>query len=306
MTSMTERSAAQSKSRLSPLQRESGAFAMLAVDQREALRNMMAAYTDGPVSDEDVREFKLTAARILTPLASAVLIDRQFALDEAIERGVVADSCGLIGSADHFEPAHGELVGDVTIDRLIDPHDLQRRGAVALKLLVLYRPDEDPEGRIAMVREFVDLCADAGLVSIIEPVSRKPLAASEGDEEWDWNEGVHRAAEELGSLGADLYKAEVPQHGEVSDDELRAECARLTRAISSPWVVLSSGVAPDAFPNAVRIACEEGASGFLAGRAVWAPSLAAADVEADLEENATARLQTLIDVVDEVVAARAD
>jgi len=284
--------------RLAPLRRPSGAFAMLAVDQREALRNMIAEHTDAAVTDEQVTAFKLDAARILTPYASAVLIDRQFALDQAIEQGVVAASCGLIGSADHFESAHGELVGEVTIDRLVDAHDLKRRGVVALKLLVLHRPDEDPAGRIAMTREFIDICTDAGLASIIEPVSRAPL----GGGEWDWNEGVHNAAEELGRLGADLYKAEMPRHGQGDEDVLRAECERLTEAIDGPWVILSSGVSPDLFSDAVRIACESGASGFLAGRAVWAPSLGADDVNADLETNAVERLRRLCDVADRAVA----
>lgn len=282
---------------LAALRRPSGAFAMLAVDQREALRGMLAEHATGPVADDDVTAFKLTAARILTPFASAVLIDRQFALDAAIDQDVVAPGCGLIGSADHFEQAHGELVGDVTIDRLVDPHDLKRRGAAALKLLVLYRADEDPAERVAMTREFIALCADAGLASIIEPVSRAPLAG--GD--WDWNAGVHAAAAELGSLGADLYKAEMPLRGVGDEAVLRAECERLTATIDGPWVILSSGVAPDAFPEAVRIACEAGASGFLAGRAVWAPSLGAADVAADLETHAVARLQRLADVADRAV-----
>jgi sulfofructosephosphate aldolase len=283
---------------LAPLRRPSGAFAMLAVDQREALRNMLGEHTDQPVSDQDVIDFKLTAARTLTPYASAVLIDRQFALEAAIEQGVVAPSCGLIGSADHFESAHGELVGAVSIDRLVDAHDLKRRGVVALKLLVLYRPDEDPAERVAMTKEFIALCADAGLASIIEPVSRAPL----GGGDWDWNDGVHKAAEELGSLGADLYKAEMPLRGQGDEAVLRAECERLTSTIPGPWVILSSGVSPDAFPEAVRIACESGASGFLAGRAVWAPSLSAADVAEDLSTNAVARLQRLVDVADRSVA----
>lgn len=288
-------------SRLGRLRRDSGAFAMLAVDQREALRNMLAEHQDAPVTDEQVTDFKLTAARILTPLASAVLIDRQFALDAAIEQGVVAETCGLIGSADHFESAHGELVGEVTIDRLIDAKDLAARGAVALKLLVLYRPDEPAQGRIDMVREFVAICEEAGLASIIEPVSRKPL---EEGAEWDWNAGILAAAEELGALGADLYKAEVPFHGDAPEEELRAACRALTEAVDGEWVVLSSGVPHETFPDAVRIACEEGASGFLAGRAVWAASLGAEDVEADLRTHATARLQRLIDTVDAVVTTR--
>jgi sulfofructosephosphate aldolase len=287
---------------LAPLRRPSGAFAMLAVDQREALRNMLAEHTDHPVTDAEVTAFKLDAARILTPHASAVLIDRQFALDRAIAEGVVDAGCGLIGSADHFESAHGELVGEVTIDRLVDAHSLKKRGVVALKLLVLYRPDVDPAERVAMTREFISICADAGLASIIEPVSRAPL----GGGEWDWNDGVHRAAEELGRLGADLYKAEMPMRAEAPEDELRGECERLSASIDGPWVILSSGVSPDVFPDAVRIACEAGASGFLAGRAVWAPSLGASDVAEDLRTNAVARLRRLVVVADHSVRPTTD
>lgn len=279
---------------LADLQRPSGAFAMLAVDQREALRNMMAEHQDSPVTDEQVRDFKLDAARILTPHASAVLIDRQFALEAAMEQGVVAPGCGLIAAADHFEAAYDEVVGRVSIDRALDPASLRARGAVAMKLLVLYRPDGGAAERIAMTEEFIDLCRSAGLVSIIEPVSRKPLDGGG----WDWNAGVLAAAEELGSLGADLYKAEVPFHGQASEQEVRAGCRQLSRTIDGPWVVLSSGVPEDVFPQAVAWACQEGASGFLAGRAVWASSLGQPDTVGDLSTNAVQRLERLCDIVD--------
>ncbi len=290
-------STTQAAATLADLQRPSGGFAMLAVDQREAMRNMFAEHQSEPVSDEQVTQFKLEAARILTPYASGVLIDRQFALQRAIEEQVVAPSCGLIASADHFEPAHGELVGEVTIDRLIDPVELRNRGAVALKLLVLYRPDSGATERIAMTEEFIEICRSAGLVSIIEPVSRKPLDGSD----WDWNTGILQAAEELGSLGADLYKSEVPHKGLAPEDEVRKECRSLSRAIDGPWVVLSSGVPEDVFPDAVRWACAEGASGFLSGRAVWASSIGSPDTRGDLETNAVARLQRLCEVVDTAV-----
>lgn len=285
---------------LSSLQRPSGAFAMLAVDQREAMRNMFAEHTDQPVTDEDLRDFKLAATRILTPYASGVLIDRQFALDAAIEAKVVADGCGLIASADHFESAHGELVGEVTIDKLVDPKKYAALGVTALKLLVLYRPDEAAEGRVAMVREFVESCKSAGLISIIEPVSRKPLAG--GD--FDWNAGILAAAKELGDLGADLYKAEVPFKGQAPESEVRSACAELTKAINGPWVVLSSGVPEEIFPDAVRWACLEGASGFLSGRAVWASCIGSGDVIESLSTDAVRRLQRLCEVVDKVVSAQ--
>lgn len=285
---------------LADLQLPSGGFAMLAVDQREALRVMMSEHQDSPVSDEQVQDFKLAAARILTPHASAVLIDRQFALEAALEQHVVADECGLIASADHFESAHGELVGEVTIDRLIDPVALRERGVVALKLLVLYRPDGGSAERVAMTREFIGICKNAGLVSIVEPLSRKPL--DEGS--WDWNNGILAAAEELGSLGADLYKAEVPYHGQASERDIRAACRRLTEVITGPWVVLSSGVQEDVFPQAVAWACAEGASGFLAGRAVWASSIGSDDLDKELRTNAVSRLRRLRKIVEDAVGER--
>jgi sulfofructosephosphate aldolase len=282
---------------LSALARPSGGFAMLAIDQREAMRAMFAEHQTAPVPDQQVTAFKLAAARILTPHASAVLVDRQFAFDRVVAESAVAPGCGLIAAADHFSPAHGELVGEVTIDRAVDPQRVTQQGAVAMKLLVLYRPDTPAGPRIAMVEEFVDLCRGAGLISIIEPVSRAPL----GGGDWDRDAGVLAAAEELGDRGADLYKAEVPMRGQGEPDEIRRRCARISATVASPWVVLSSGVPQDVFPSAVELACAEGASGFLAGRAVWASCIGADDEERELKEAAVGRLQRLGEIVDRAV-----
>ena len=282
---------------LSLLTRPSGAFAMLAVDQREAMRNMFAEHQQGPVADDQVTSFKLAAARILSKYASGVLVDKQFAFDRVVEEHAVAPGCGLIAAADHFIPAHGEVVGEVQIDSAVVPDEVKAQGAVALKLLVIYRPDGDPGERISMVEEFLDRCHSAGLISIIEPVSRKPVDGRP----WSWDEGVIAAAKELGSLGADLYKAEVPLHGQGDGDEIRHRCSTLTKLISSPWVVLSSGVPHDVFPRAVELACREGASGFLAGRAVWASVIGSDDIERDLHDVSVPRLQRLCEVVDAAV-----
>lgn len=285
---------------LTSLQRPSGGYAMLAVDQREAMRNMFAAHTDRPVTDQDLQDFKVTAARILTPHASAVLVDKQFAFDAVVDAGAVAPGCGLITSADHFESAHGELVGEVTIDEAVDPVRARAQGAVAMKLLVLWREDQPAGPRIEMVERFVDRARSAGLVSIIEPVSRGRADGAPSDTE----AGVLAAAKELGDLGADLYKAEVPLKAQGSDDEIRRRSAQLTEAIASPWVVLSSGVPQDRFPEAVRLAMSEGADGFLAGRAVWSGCIGAPDVEEALRTDAVERLTALGELVDEQMTAR--
>ena len=288
---------------LDPLRRPSGAFAMLAVDQREALRAMMteAAGAASPVDDEALIRFKLDAARILSPHASAVLIDRQFAFDRAIEAGVVADGCGLISSADLFVPAHGQFVGEVEIDRLVDPARVCDQGGVALKLLILHRPDQPSDGRMSMVEEFVGLCAGAGLASIIEPVCRPPLDDSVP---WDHDDAIIDAARELGVLGADLYKGEMPLHGSGAEAEMLERCAAVDDAVDSPWVILSSGVAEADFARAIELACAEGASGFLAGRAVWASCLNTRDITGCLAGPAVDRLERFAAIADRAVSAR--
>lgn len=283
---------------LSRLARPSGAFAMLAVDQREAMRAMFAEYQPAPVTDEQVTQFKLAATRTLSPLASAVLLDREFVLDRAIAERAIAPGCALIAAADEFIPSARELVADARIDETVDPGHYRDQGAVALKLLVIYRPDGDPGQRIGMVEEFVDRCHAHGLVSIIEPVSRAPLNGGG----WDWNEGVLKAARELGDRGADLYKAEVPHHGEGQTDPIRRDCAAITESVGSPWVVLSSGVPQELFPRAVRLACAEGASGFLAGRAVWRSCIGHPDYARALHDDAAPRLHQLCETVDEAVS----
>ncbi len=279
------------------LTRPSGAFAMLAIDQRESMRAMFGEYQQAPVTDQQLTDFKLAALRALTPLASAVLIDRQFAWRQAVDQQAVAPGCGLIAAADEFIPSAQEIVSDVRIDEAVKPAAVKADGAVALKLLVLWRPDESAQARQRMVQDFVARCRQAGLLSIIEPVSRKPRDGRP----WDVNDGIQAAAQELGNLGADLYKAEVPLHGKGGERAVREASARLTRTIQGPWVVLSSGVSPDDFPQAVEWACREGASGFLAGRAVWRNVIGSPDLARALAEDAAARLSRLCEVVDRVV-----
>ncbi|WP_236033804.1 aldolase [Belnapia mucosa] len=282
---------------LRALARPSGAFAMLAVDQREGLRAMMAEFQDGPVTDRQMSDFKMAALRALTPHASAALLDREFAWDRAIAERVVAPGCALIAAGDTLIPGPGEIVAEARIDEAVVPAKVRAEGAVALKLLVIWRPDEPPEPRLALVDDFVARCRAAGLISIVEPVCRK----RRDGQPWNTAEGILPAARELGNRGADIYKAEMPLFGKGAEAEVRRACAELTRTVNGPWVVLSSGVAPDDFPQAVEWACREGAAGFLAGRAVWRTVIGRPDIEAALKEDAVPRLQRLAEVVDRAV-----
>lgn len=282
---------------LRTLARPSGAFAMLAVDQREGLRAMMAERGGGPVSDAQMSDFKMAALRALTPYASAALLDRALSWDRALAEGAVAPGCALIAAADELLPGPGELLADSRIDAELDPAHIRGGGGVALKLLVVWRPDGDAAIRTALVDDFVARCRAANLLSIVEPVCRAPRDGRA----FELASGILPAARELGGRGADLYKAEMPLFGQGAEADVRRACAELTRTVNGPWVVLSSGVAPDAFPRAVEWACREGAAGFLAGRAVWRTTLTAADVEVALRDDAVPRLRRLCDVVDRVI-----
>ncbi|MLV36283.1 sulfofructosephosphate aldolase [Salmonella enterica subsp. enterica] len=281
--------------------RASGGFAMLAVDQREAMRLMFAAAgAKTPVADSVLTDFKVNAAKILSPYASAVLLDQQFCYRQAVEQNAVAKSCAMIVAADDFIPGNGIPVDNVVIDKKINAQAVKRDGAKALKLLVLWRSDEDAQQRLDMVKEFNELCHSNGLLSIIEPVVRPPRCGDKFDRE----QAIIDAAKELGDSGADLYKVEMPLYGKGARSDLLTASQRLNGHINMPWVILSSGVDEKLFLRAVRVAMEAGASGFLAGRAVWSSVIGLPDTELMLRDVSAPKLQRLGEIVDEMMAKR--
>jgi sulfofructosephosphate aldolase len=274
---------------------------MLALDQRESLRTMLVPRFRGPVPDRALIDFKLAAARTLTRAASAVLLDLDYGGDalEAIVRG-----CGLIVAADLLtQEAGGPVEGTAFDARPFDDPRVLR--ADAFKLLVIWRPDDRREhaARETTVGVFVDACRRRGRAAIVEGIVREPAGtAFDPDRHAD---RVLQAAVELAALGPDLYKAEVPTLGSADDATIEGHARRISAALPCPWVVLSNGTPADRFGTAMLAACRGGASGFLAGRAIWTASLAAADVEAHLAEVAAPRLVALAEAVDGAVATGA-
>lgn len=286
---------------LKDITRPSGGFSMLAVDQREAMRLMFAAAgVPTPVTDRHLTDFKVNAAKILSPYASAILVDQQFCYHQIVEQNAIAKSCAMIVAADEFIPGNGIPVDSVVIDKGVDAQAVKRDGGKALKLLVLWRSDEDPAQRLEMVRNFNQLCHANGLLSIIEPVVRPPRRGDVFDRE----KAIIEAAKELGDSGADLYKVEMPLYGKGTQQALLNASQKLNEQINMPWVILSSGVDEKLFPRAVSVAMQAGASGFLAGRAVWSSVVGLPDTELMLRDISVPKLQRLGEIVDEMMARR--
>jgi sulfofructosephosphate aldolase len=271
---------------------------MLALDQRESLRTMLAGHVDAgeAVPDEAVTTFKVDAARILSPFASAVLLDVAFGLRPVLDAGALAPGSGLIVAADRLEQPPGGIVEDTSVDESVFDDPLIAERADAYKLLVIWRRRRDRAQRAATVRAFLDACHERGRPAIVEGIVRPDPGERHAPARHA--ELVHEAALELTDLGPDLYKAEVPSLGLAVDDEITEAAQRVTDALACPWVVLSNGVRPDRFDDAAVAACRGGAKGFLAGRAIWMESIATDDPRAHLETVAAPRLATLAARVD--------
>jgi sulfofructosephosphate aldolase len=275
---------------LDALARESGTFLMVAMDQRESLRTMLAQHHDN-VDDERMVRFKLAVARELGPYASGFLIDRRYGYDEIVRDLLLPPSCGLILAADELEQPPDGIVEDTDLDTGVDADAARANGVVALKLLIIWRDDDQRARRVDAAHRFVGLALSHGLLSVLEPVVRGP-------EGFDREAAIVEAAGELSMVGCDLYKCEVPTHGAGEPDEITEWCRRIDAAVPCPWVVLSQGVDPERYPTAVEAACRGGASGMLAGRAVWTATLAADDPTQLLREHSVPRLQQLGAIVD--------
>jgi sulfofructosephosphate aldolase len=265
---------------LDALARPSGTFLMVAMDQRESLRTMLREHGVDPIPRR-VERFKLSVASELAPEASGFLIDRDYL--DAVAPFVPH---GLILAVDRLVQEPGGPVEDTSLDEDVETlHDI-----VALKLLVIWRDDDRRQERIEMSRRFVQLAERHGLLSVLEPVVRVPEERREA--------AIVEAARELGAVRPSLYKCQVPLAGRGDPGEITRHAREIDAALPCPWVVLSQGVDPDDFPRAVEASCRGGASGLLAGRALWTSSLAEDHPMQSIRERSVPRLRELAKIVD--------
>jgi sulfofructosephosphate aldolase len=264
-----------------------GRFSMLAIDQRESMRQMIArAAGRDSASDDELVAFKLAVSRTLSPYASATLLDHTYG-----SLAAEASVCPVILAADILhQDVPGGPVTRAELDPVVDAALVEQVGAIALKMLVPWLPDKR-DAAVSLSAQFMDLCRSLGMLGIVEGVVRPADIAT-----WSHaklNDALVTAAQDLAPTLPDLYKAEVPQFGVGDPISIVETARRITESVDCPWVVLSSGVTADNFPAAVKLSIEGGASGFLAGRAIWADAIAAPNPEAFLASESSVRLQRI-------------
>src|SRR2546423_2962657 len=124
---------------LDALARPSGGFAMVAMDQRGSLRDMLAAHPGRASDDAALVGFKLAVARELGPLASGFLIDREYGFARVAAERLLPDSCGLILAVDALQQPPGGPVEETDLDPAVDPAAARAAGAGAAPPLPLWR-----------------------------------------------------------------------------------------------------------------------------------------------------------------------
>jgi sulfofructosephosphate aldolase len=280
---------------LDAIARPGGGLAMVAMDQRESLRHMFDLAGAGRPDDEVLVQFKRDVAAVLGPLASGFLIDRDFGGLGILEDGLLPEGCGFILAVDALTQEPGGPVEETALDEAA--LDSIGDGVDAVKLLLIWRRDDRRAERVALAERFVAEARRRGVLSVLEPVVR-PTTGELDTGTWDQEAAIREAARELSILGPSLYKVQVPLAGAGDAAEQLRASEELAADITGPWVVLSQGVERDRFAAAVEAACRSGASGFLAGRALWSDVVGVPDVLAALRDRARPRLERLVEIVD--------
>ena len=276
---------------LNALADDRGVIAAAAMDQRGSLRKSIAAakgVSQDQVTDQMMEEFKTVVTKVLTPHASAILLDPEFGLPAAKAR---SKNAGLLlayeeSGYDNTKPGRlPDLLPHVSAKRILD------WGANAVKILIYYTPFDKPEVndiKHAFVERIGAECEFNQVPFFLEFVGYDPAGGDEKGFEYAKKkpEVVVKSMEEFSKpqYHVDVLKAEVPVNAEfVEGSSVFKGQAAYTRkqaldyyrqasdVATKPFIYLSAGVGNAQFVESLNMAAESGAdySGVLCGRATW-------------------------------------
>jgi tagatose 1,6-diphosphate aldolase len=262
-----------------------GRFRMTAVDQRPPIKNPIKAKRGTPEAPwADVAGFKELLIRELQGESSAMLLDPHYAYPRGVT--MLDARLGLILTLEDSifrETAGGRLsseIDDWSVEKI------KRAGGDAVKVLTWYRPDADPQVCVAQ-QEFTQRIGEACRrfdIPFVFELLVYPLAR-DTEQTTDYVEMQTKQAQLVidsvrtfaaPRFGVDLFKLEspvpapaVPVPGAPGSEAVQALFHELDRAAGRPWVMLSAGAGMDDFRRVLHYAYAAGASGYLAGRAIW-------------------------------------
>ncbi len=273
-------------------------FGIVAFDQRGSYRKMMPP----DASYATLCQVKAEIIGALSQSASAILTDPTYGMGAALRMSpgagllLALEKSGYSGDSSYRKT---ELIPSWT------PSKIRKVGASAVKFMVYYHPGsgELAEVQEALIRQVVADCRACDLPVFLEPMSYSlDVGISKDSAEYAEIRPavVIETARRLSRTGADVLKLEFPQDIAHNQDMAtwHEACQQVSDASAIPWVLLSAGVDFAQFERQLQVACEAGASGFLAGRAIWKEAAAMSSAaRADfLRDIAMPRLERLLDI----------
>jgi tagatose 1,6-diphosphate aldolase len=264
-----------------------GVIAAAAMDQRGSLQKALAKEKGADVGDKELEEFKALVTEVLTPHASAILLDPEWGLPASKRR---AKGAGLLLA---YEKTGYDKTGAGRLPDLLDDWSVRRlkeAGADCIKILLYYTPfDPAPINNIkhAWVERIGDECRANDIPFFLEFVGY-----DEGADEKGLDFARKKPQIVTGSMaeftkdryGVDVMKVEVPVNmkfvegtqsfgGEKAYSRHQAMDAfrRSADVATRPFIYLSAGVSNAEFTETLELAGEAGTrfSGVLCGRATW-------------------------------------
>ena len=267
-------------------------IAALAIDQRGALKGLLAAAAGGGEFANDILvDFKKVISSELTPYASFILLDAEYG----------ATASELLHADCEFIAAYEKTEYDAsTPGRLPDllpiwsAKRIKELGADAVKILLYYDVDDKPEindikhalverigsGCIAEdIPYFVEILTyDASDMDVTsrEYASLKPHKVNGAMREFSkpqYNADVLKVEVPVNMNFVEDYTSEEPVY---TADEARAYFKEQSEATHLPFIYLSAGVSAKLFQETLVFSKESGSTfnGELCGRATWKDAVA--------------------------------
>jgi tagatose 1,6-diphosphate aldolase len=276
---------------LNALSNKAGVIAAAAMDQRGSLRKSIASAKGVPqeqITDDMMAEFKVAVSKVLTPHASAILLDPEFGIPAAKAR---AKNAGLLlayeeSGYDNTQPGRlPDLLPHMSVKRIKDD------GADAVKILLYYSPFDKPEIndiKHAFIERVGAECEAHEIPFFCEFVGYDPQGADEKGFEYAKKkpEVVLKSMQEFSKpqYKIDVLKVEVPTNAEFVEGSsvFKGQAAysrqqaleyyrKAAEVATKPFIYLSAGVSNAQFVESLNMAAEAGTdySGVLCGRATW-------------------------------------
>ncbi|WP_370674507.1 tagatose-bisphosphate aldolase [Pleomorphomonas sp. PLEO] len=275
-----------------------GRMMVVACDQRGAMRQILASTPEerAKIDENKLGDVKSDIVAYLANSASCVLLDPVCAVPRVIDDGVLGRNTALLIGLDASGwdlDAKGYRLSKLVPG--VDARRVRELGGTGGKLMVYLRPDR-PEANTHNIKTIRDCVADFAkedLLLVVEILTYAFDGEDEAAYKAKFGELIEGCARIALDNGSKVLKLPFPGSA--------ASC----RAISDmagdvPWAVLSAGVDHKTFLGQVETAMQNGASGVIAGRALWKDCISLdRKVEQDrLATVATPRLRQIQDVLD--------